>query len=101
MILGTIPAHLAGLAFKDYIELNLRSPLVIAATTIGFGVALGIAYAKGKRDRSEYDLGWLDMLAIGIAQAIALIPGTSRSGITITAGLILGLSGTAWKPLRR
>lgn len=95
VILGTIPAGLAGLVFKDYIELNLRSPLVIAITTIGFGVALGAAYAWGKRDRSEHDMSWADMFAIGVAQAIALIPGTSRSGITITAGLMLGLSGTA------
>jgi len=89
---GTIPVGLAGLAFKGYIEGELRSELVIATTTIIFGLLLWWADAKGRGARDEYHLGWKDILIIGIAQAVALIPGTSRSGATMTAGLMLGLS---------
>lgn len=92
---GTIPAGLAGLFFNDAVEFILRDPLVIAATTIGFGLLLGWADWQGKRIRDEHSLRWQDVLFIGIAQAIALIPGTSRSGITMTAGLMLGLTRQA------
>ncbi len=95
VILGTIPAGLAGLLFKGLIEEHLRSPLVIAWATIGFGLLLGWADHVGRRavaPRDEHALGWKDILLIGCAQALALIPGTSRSGITMTAGLLLGLS---------
>lgn len=89
---GTVPVGLAGLLFKGYIEVNLRSELVIAAATIGFGLLLWVADVKGRGRRDEYSLRISDILIIGVAQAIALIPGTSRSGITMTAGLMLGLS---------
>jgi undecaprenyl-diphosphatase len=89
---GTVPVGLAGLAFKGYIETNLRSELVIAATTIGFGLLLWLADARGRGQRDEYSLRISDIVIIGVAQALALIPGTSRSGITMTAGLMLGLS---------
>jgi undecaprenyl-diphosphatase len=92
---GTIPVGLAGLAFKDIIETDLRDPLVIATTTILFGLLLGYADWRGKRQRTESNLSWFDILFIGCAQAIALIPGTSRSGITITAALLLGLTRPA------
>ncbi|GAB4295262.1 MAG: undecaprenyl-diphosphate phosphatase [Methylophaga sp.] len=92
---GTIPVGLAGLLLGDLIETSLRSPLVIATTTLVFGLLLGLADWYGKRQRNEYQLRWLDVVFIGFAQAIALIPGTSRSGITITAGLILGLTREA------
>ena len=92
---GTIPVGLAGLLFKDVIENSLRSPLVIAWATIGFGLLLWWADAMGKRQRSEHTIGWKDVVIIGIAQAVALIPGTSRSGITMTAGLALGLTRSA------
>lgn len=95
VILGTIPAGLVGLIFKDYIELYLRSPLVIAATTIVFGLLLWLADRRSRLERDEYTLNWQDFLVIGGAQAMALIPGTSRSGITITAGLLLGLTREA------
>lgn len=95
VILGTIPAGIAGLLFKDYIELNLRSPLVIAITTIGFGLLLGWADIRGRRQRTEYQLKFLDILIIGISQALALIPGTSRSGATMTAALMMGLTREA------
>jgi len=89
---GTIPVGLAGLAFKDFIEENLRSTLVIASTTIIFGILLGWSDRKGLRQRDEYSITWKDVLVIGSAQALALIPGTSRSGITMTAALLLGLT---------
>ena len=93
--LGTIPVGLAGLLFKEVIETSLRSPLVLAVATILFGLLLWWADAQGKRERDEHSITWKDILFIGLAQAIALIPGTSRSGITITAGLMLGLSRQA------
>lgn len=91
VVLGTIPAVVAGGLFGGYVSSALRSPLVIAATTAGFGVLLWIADARGGRERDETHIGWRDALVVGLAQAIALIPGTSRSGITITAALFLGL----------
>ncbi|WP_100912663.1 undecaprenyl-diphosphate phosphatase [Pseudoalteromonas spongiae] len=91
IILATIPAGLvAGLA-KDFIETNTRGAAVIATTTIVFGLALWYADIKAKENKNIFDIKWKAALLIGIAQAVALIPGTSRSGITITAGLLLGL----------
>ena len=95
VLIGTIPVGLAGLLFKDVISEHLRTPLVIAATTIIFGLLLWYADWSGKRNRDEHTLSWKDIIIIGCAQAIALIPGTSRSGITITAGLMLGLTAPA------
>ncbi len=92
---GTVPVGLAGLVFKDQVETALRSPLVIAVTTILFGLLLGWADWRGRRVRNEHTLNWADVLFIGVAQAIALIPGTSRSGITMTAGLMRGLTRNA------
>ena len=95
VLIGTIPVGLAGLLFKDVISEHLRTPLVIAATTIIFGFLLWYADWSGKRSRDEHSMSWKDIIIIGCAQAIALIPGTSRSGITITAGLMLGLTAPA------
>ncbi len=95
VLVGTIPVGLAGLFFKDVISEHLRTPLVIAATTIIFGLLLWYADWSGKRQRDEHSMTWKDIIFIGCAQAIALIPGTSRSGITITAGLMLGLTAPA------
>lgn len=95
VLIGTIPVGLAGLLFGDLIEHQLRSPIVIASTTILFGLLLGWADWRGRQQRDEQGLSIADILFIGIAQAIALIPGTSRSGITITAGLMLGLTREA------
>lgn len=89
---GTVPVGLAGLLFKDLIELHLRSPVVIAWATIIFGLLLWWADRRGARQRSEHGVGWRDVVVIGLAQALALIPGTSRSGITMTAGLLVGLT---------
>jgi len=95
VLLGTIPVGLAGLLSHDFISGELRSPLVIAATTIGFGLLLGWADWQAKQQRDEHSLSWGDIVFVGIAQAVALIPGTSRSGITMTAGLMLGLERAA------
>jgi undecaprenyl-diphosphatase len=92
---GTIPAGLAGLAFADVVEHSLRIPLVIAYTTLFYAALLGVADTVGKRERGEYTLSWKEMVLIGCGQALALIPGTSRSGITMTVGLFLGLTRTA------
>lgn len=95
VLFGTIPVGLAGLLFKDFIEAELREPVVMATSTLVFGLLLWYGDAKGKRQRNEYSMNWKDVLWIGMAQAMALIPGTSRSGATITIGLILGLTRTA------
>lgn len=95
VIIGTIPVCIAGLLISDYVDTTLRSPLVIAVTTLGFGFLLLIADVKGSQKRDEHSLSWRDIVIIGLAQAIALVPGTSRSGITMTAGLLLGLTRSA------
>jgi undecaprenyl-diphosphatase len=90
VLLATIPVGLAGLALKDVVETVLRDPHVLAWALIGFGVLLWVADRWGPRVRSERQLTWRDTAVIGLAQALALIPGTSRSGITMTAGLARG-----------
>lgn len=95
VLMATIPVGLCGLLFHDFIATQLRSPLVIATTTIGFGLLLGFADWKGRRVRNEHTLNAGNVLFVGLAQALALIPGTSRSGITMTAGLMLGLTREA------
>ena len=95
VLFGTIPVGLAGLLFGGLVEQYLRSPLVIGAASIGFGLLLWWADAVGSRSRDEHGLTWRDVVVVGCAQALALIPGTSRSGITITAGLAMGLTRTA------
>ena len=95
VLIATIPVGLAGLLFHDFISESLRSPMVIAATTAIFGVLLWAVDRKGGIGSDEYHMSWRTILIIGLAQALALIPGTSRSGITITAGLALGLSRKA------
>jgi len=91
---GTIPVGIAGLLFNDLIGVSLRSPLVIASTTIIFGLLLWKADTfKPKFDESNITIKV--GLLIGLAQVLALIPGTSRSGITITAALMMGFSKSA------
>ncbi len=92
VVVATVPAGVAGLLLDDVVAQWLRSPLVIAAATVGFGLLLGLADRRGGGGRSEHALGWGGVVLVGLAQALALVPGTSRSGITITAGLLLGLS---------
>jgi undecaprenyl-diphosphatase len=92
LVIGTIPAGLAGLALLDMIDNELRGASVIFFTTLVFGILLGIADWLPKRQRTMDTLNWKDAVVVGIAQAMALVPGTSRSGVTITAGLFLGMT---------
>ncbi|MEQ9564204.1 MAG: undecaprenyl-diphosphate phosphatase [Woeseiaceae bacterium] len=91
LALSTIPAAAAGLLLAGWIAENLRSPLVVAGTLAGYGILLAVSDRIGKKQRVFSDIGLKEGLIIGTAQALALVPGTSRSGITITAGLLLGL----------
>jgi undecaprenyl-diphosphatase len=95
VIWGTVPVAVGGLLLHDLVDTVLRSPLVIAWATIGFGLLLWVADVIGHRQRDEHHLTWRDVVVIGLAQALALIPGTSRSGITMTAGLFMGLTREA------
>ena len=90
--LGTIPAAIAGLLFAGWIAENLRDPLVVVVTLTGYGILLALADLFGKRRREMADLGIGDALMIGTAQALALVPGTSRSGVTITMAMALGFT---------
>ncbi len=89
VILGTIPVGLVGISLSESIKVALRSPLVIATATIAFALLLWVIEKQAKEQRTHIIL--LDAVVVGLFQAIALIPGTSRSGITITAGLMTGL----------
>ena len=94
--LATVPAAVAGLFLGGFIETNLRSMSVIAFTTIFFGLLLAWADRRGGGGQSIEQFSWRTALVVGAAQALALVPGTSRSGITITAALALGFDrGTA------
>ena len=95
VVIATLPVVIIGLLTKSLIENELRSPLVLGVTSILFGLLLWYADAVGQRRRGEEQLTWRDAILVGLAQAVALIPGTSRSGITITAGLMLGLTREA------
>tara|TARA_B110000967_G_scaffold112236_1_gene114879 strand:- start:2304 stop:3098 length:795 start_codon:yes stop_codon:yes gene_type:complete len=95
VILGTIPVGLIGLIFKESIELNFRSYEMVAFATIFFGFLLGFSdWIHHTLNRSRDYIRASDILIVGCFQALALIPGTSRSGITITAALLIGLSRT-------
>ena len=90
VIVATIPTIIIGFLVKDIVEVYARSALVIAITTIGFGLLLWYADKTAKLTKSVGAMTWQSALMIGLAQVTALIPGTSRSGITMTAGLMLG-----------
>lgn len=93
LILATPPALLLGafLHFGGYDE-ALRSPLIIAITSIVFGIILWLSDIWGKREKTTEDLTWKGAITLGLAQSLALIPGTSRSGITMTAARAMGLT---------
>lgn len=96
IILGTIPVVIIGLGFKDIIEGALTKNLyVISSNLIGLAIILAIAEKTAKFKKDVKDITILDSLIIGLAQAISLIPGSSRSGTTITAGLFVGLNREA------
>lgn len=92
VIVGTVPVVIAGLLLKSLVEGELRAPWVIALTTVLFGLLLGWSDLRARREREIHELGLRDALLIGCSQVLALIPGTSRSGITMTTGLWLGFT---------
>jgi undecaprenyl-diphosphatase len=92
ILIATIPVVIAGFLFENFVETQLRTPLVICVTTAGFGVLLWLADLNRKSVHDEHQITFFKAFLIGVAQMVALLPGTSRSGITITAGLGLGLS---------
>jgi len=94
IIVATIPAALVGYFFNDIIESNLRSPMVVGITMIAFGILLYVGdrfVSYEFQVMSSKKIGWWRSVAIGFSQALALIPGVSRSGITMTTGLFSGL----------
>lgn len=92
VLLGTVPVVVVGLLARDLVAGSLRAVPVIAAASAGFGLLLWWADARARGARDEHALTWRDVAVIGLAQALAIVPGVSRSGITITAALALGLS---------
>lgn len=91
LAIASIPVLVAGFLLKDIVSTYLRNPLVIAYASIGFGLLLGYADITGKRLRQINSINLRDAILIGLAQVLALVPGTSRSGITMTVALMLGL----------
>lgn len=95
ILVGTLPIAMLGLLFKDAIETSLRNLYITAAMLIAFALLLWAADRFGAQHRTLRDLGWRHGLLFGLAQALALIPGVSRSGGTITAGLLMGYTREA------
>lgn len=95
IIIGTIPVVVLGLLFRDFIENDVRNLWVIAWMLIGFGLLLGISDLVGKKIRQLDHLNYRHGILFGLGQALALIPGVSRSGGTITVGLFLGYTREA------
>jgi undecaprenyl-diphosphatase len=91
LIVSTIPAALVGVAFEDFITERLGKPWMIGVAMIVFAGFMYLVDHLAKLDRDTEDLGWFDALLIGVAQALALFPGVSRSGITMMTGLLLRL----------
>ncbi len=99
MIIATVPIVISGLILKTYIETTFRSLYVIAFTLIALALLLMLAeflvkvrVEKGEKQKQLTDLSWLEAIVVGLAQCLALIPGASRSGVTITGGLFLGMT---------
>ena len=95
IIIGTLPIVILGLSFQDFLENDARQLWIIAITLIAFGLILGLSDWFGKKTRPITDLGLGSGLAFGFGQAMALIPGVSRSGGSITVGLLLGFTREA------
>jgi undecaprenyl-diphosphatase len=90
VVIGTIPIGIAGLAFKSSIETTARNLWLVAATLIVMGILLGLADRFARHTKSEADINTKNAVLFGLGQALALIPGVSRSGATITVGLAMG-----------
>ncbi len=92
LALGSIPAGAVGFILNDYVEEEVRSPIVVGVMLLVFAAALYAAERIGRGERRVGDSGWRDALLIGCAQAVSLVPGVSRAGITIAAGLWRGFT---------
>jgi undecaprenyl-diphosphatase len=95
LIVATIPVAVFGLLFSHQIETGARNLWLISCALIGLALVLAAAEKAGRHDRVEEQIGRTDAIAVGAAQALALVPGASRSGVTITAGLFRGLTREA------
>jgi undecaprenyl-diphosphatase len=91
VILGSIPVGVAGLLLKDLITGDLRSLWVVAAALIGWSAVMWFAERSARQTRQERDMTFTDAVVVGLTQVVSLVPGVSRSGATISAGLLLGL----------
>jgi undecaprenyl-diphosphatase len=90
IMLASVPAGVAGILLEHIVESRLRSPLVIALSLVVIGVFM-LASERAYKHRKVGDIGVVDSVVIGLSQAVALIPGVSRSGITISSGIFMGL----------
>lgn len=95
VILGSLPIVVVGLAFKDEIETTLRSLWFVGSALILWSGVMWFADSRATQERHEADVTWRDTLIIGIVQCLALIPGVSRSGATMSAGLLRGIDRVA------
>ncbi|MDQ2849017.1 MAG: undecaprenyl-diphosphate phosphatase [Actinomycetota bacterium] len=95
VIYGSIPIAIVGLAFQHQIETSLRSLWIVGGMLIAFSAVMWYADRLAKQDRHEKDITWKDTVIVGVVQCIALIPGVSRSGATMSAGLLRGLDRVA------
>jgi undecaprenyl-diphosphatase len=95
IVIGTLPVVILGISFEDFIENDARQLWVIGITLIVFGIILGVADRIGKKQKAITELDFRSGLIFGIGQALALIPGVSRSGGSITAGLLMGFTREA------
>ena len=91
VIIGSIPIGVIGFAFKDAIRSDVRNLWIVATAMLLFSAVIAAAEYYGRQDRHQDQLTWRDGLLVGLAQCLALVPGVSRSGATISAGLALGL----------
>ncbi len=91
VIIGTIPICVLGLLFKDQIRSGVRNLWIVATALIVFSVVIAAAEYFGRQTRHAEQLTWRDSVLVGLAQCLALVPGVSRSGATISAGLFLGI----------
>jgi undecaprenyl-diphosphatase len=95
VVLGSIPIGIVGLLFKDQVETTLRSLWLVGAALILWSVPMLYADRTASQKRHENEITWKDTLAVGLTQCISLVPGVSRSGATMTAGLLRGLDRVA------
>jgi undecaprenyl-diphosphatase len=95
LVVGTVPAAVAGLLLRTAIETKLAEPLLVSTLLVIFALVLWAAEWRGLKRRELREAGWWDGIVLGVAQATSLVPGVSRSGITITAGLARGMTREA------